>query len=117
MNVLIIDDSFTTRSFIKNALSTIECTVHEAANGLEGYQKKKETHPHVIILDLLMPVMDGFEFLEKCKAENNTTPIIVLTADIQEEVKKECLDLGAVAFLNKPFVTAELIKLLNTYNK
>ncbi|MCB0334954.1 MAG: response regulator, partial [Bdellovibrionales bacterium] len=55
-----------------------------------------------ILLDLLMPQMDGFGVLETLKAKGNTVPVIVLTADIQETQKLRCLDLGASEFLNKP---------------
>lgn len=108
MKILIIDDSRTSRAFIIDALENQGYTFGEAADGIEGLKKIEEISPDIIILDLLMPNMNGFEVLEILKSKRNKVPVIVLTADIQDDVKNECLALGAMQFITKPFNSNDL---------
>ena len=78
-------------------------TFVEAADGREGLEKVTSEHPDCITVDLNMPTMNGIEFLSQLDGTNGSAPVIVLTADIQEETRKQCRDLGAAGFLNKPF--------------
>jgi len=73
-----------------------------AENGAVGLMKLKSHRPDAILLDLVMPVIDGFEFLEDLQSRGDPTPAIVLTADIQDSVREICEELGARDFLNKP---------------
>lgn len=114
MNILIIDDSSTTRSFVVTELMTYGYNVDEAVNGQDGLVKIEDAQPDIIILDLLMPVMDGFEVLEALKKQEYTIPVIVLSADIQEGAKQECFELGAAKFLSKPFNVDELLEAIKT---
>ena len=107
--ILLIDDDITFIKVIEPFLRAQGFIVTVAHNGLEGIKKLKE-NPHLIILDILMPVMDGYEFvLEKKKIEGvGKTPIIVLTAKegMAETFKVE----GAREYLLKPFQPAALLK-------
>ena len=106
--VLIIDDSKFQRNIIKNILKEIELDIVEASDGNEALLVNKQENPDCIILDLLMPGKDGFEVLSDLKNEGSHTPIIVLSADIQESSRLKCEELGAFAFLNKPPKNEEL---------
>jgi len=88
-NILVIDDDQLTRKNLKNILSEQNYTTDEAINGIDGLKKLKKLKPDLIILDLLMPEMDGFSFLEKFHEEypGNKIPIFVITA--KELTKKD----------------------------
>lgn len=101
--ILIIDDSSFQRKWIARAVESMGHTFVEAADGLEGLEKVSSEHPDCITVDLNMPTMDGIQFLSQLDGANGDAPVIVLTADIQEETRKQCRDLGATGFLNKPF--------------
>lgn len=75
-----------------------------ARNGREGICVAKEYNPSLIVLDLMMPVMDGFKFLEQFKSSINiNTPVIVMTARGYTQEIQRILDAGAVAYIEKPF--------------
>ncbi|MBF0199819.1 MAG: response regulator [Desulfamplus sp.] len=103
-NILIIDDSWLTRRGLKRILEGDGHAVIEAENGRMGMEILKNNHAGVdlVILDLLMPEMNGVLFLETLQKDKITVPVVVLTADIQHTVKEKCIGLGADAFLNKP---------------
>ena len=88
-NILVIDDDQLTRKNLKNILSEQNYITDEAVNGIDGLKKLKKLKPDLIILDLLMPEMDGFSFLEKFHEEypENKIPIFVITA--KELTKKD----------------------------
>jgi len=86
--------------------------VIEADNGLTGLEKIESEKPKLIILDLIMPKLGGFETLEELRRRGDTTPVIVFTADIQATSRQRCIELGASAFLNKPLVKEELRELI-----
>lgn len=106
--ILIIDDSYTARRTIGKTLKNEGYETMEAANGREGLEVAAANKPDCILLDLIMPEVDGFEVLRSLRALGSETPVIVLTADIQKIVREECLDLGATAFINKPPTRNEL---------
>lgn len=101
--ILIIDDSSFQRKWIARAVESLGHSFVEAADGQEGLEKVSSEHPDCITVDLNMPTMDGIQFLTQLDGANGKAPVIVLTADIQDETRKQCSDLGAVGFLNKPF--------------
>ena len=107
--ILIIDDSSFQRTIIKKALGEEGFTCVEADNGRTGLEKIQNTKPDVVIVDLLMPDIDGIEFLTIVKNEGISVPIIVLTSDIQDATQKRCIELGASKFLNKPLRKEDLI--------
>jgi len=79
-----------------------------AANGVEALQQALAQPPDVIVSDILMPQMDGFEVCRRLR-EWSQTPIIMLSARGDEEDKVKCLDLGADDYITKPFGASELI--------
>lgn len=109
-NVLIVDDSRTTRGFLKSILENAGYTIDEAEDGAIALEKISNRVPDLMILDMLMPNLDGIDVLEKLRDLNISFPIVVLTADIQDQVKDECYELGAVGFLNKPASEEDIIE-------
>lgn len=76
-----------------------------SGNGLDGLEQARKERPGLIILDLALPLLDGFGFLERLmsEAETRTIPVLVLTAYGDEQNRRRSLGLGAVAFVPKPF--------------
>jgi len=107
--VLVADDSPTSRQFCCSILNRAGFTTIQAENGIETMEILKTHKPCCILLDLLMPEMDGFEVLKELQSMKSTIPVVVLSADIQEEVRSECFEFGAKAFINKPFKENDLV--------
>jgi len=85
----------------------------EAGGGKEGLEMAEKHMPDCILLDLLMPEMDGFDVLEALGEKDLKIPVIVLTANIQKTAREKCLQLGAFAFTNKPTEEDELRSLVH----
>lgn len=100
--ILIIEDSSYQRRKIARVLQAEGHEVVQATNGREGVEMVASTGPDLILLDLIMPEMDGIEVLQELSGQGSEIPTIVHTADIQETTRAACLELGAVAFVNKP---------------
>ena len=106
--VLITDDSLLQRRTLSAIVADIGHEVDTASNGQEALEKIQAYPPDCLLLDMLMPIMDGVQVLEQLESQGVKLPVIVLTADIQEWLKTRCLELGAVTFLNKPIKQAQL---------
>lgn len=100
--ILIIDDSRFTRNQLIRGLAGHEHKIVEANNGKEGLNIIKTQKPECVVTDLLMPEMDGQTLLQHLREEGIDVPVIVVTADIQEDTKERCRQLGAFEVLNKP---------------
>ncbi len=94
-------------------ISNSSHTVIEAENGAQGLEMIENFCPDCIILDLLMPEVDGYQVLETLKAKDNRTPVVVCSADIQDTAREKCLALGAAGFLNKPPKQDEIMGLVD----
>ena len=108
-SILIVEDSEDVRIYLKGLLKN-DYRLHEAENGKVGVKKSVEVMPDLIISDVMMPSMDGFEFCKKIKTDWQTShiPIILLTAKASAESKLEGLETGADDYLTKPFSSKEL---------
>lgn len=107
--ILIADDSMSVRMYMRSVLEKEGYLIAEAVNGADALSKVETSRPDLLLLDLLMPQINGFEVLEQLKAKNITLPIIVITADVQDGVKDECISLGALTVINKPVDFAKLL--------
>lgn len=108
--VLIIDDEADVREFVTNQLENI-FTVFSAKDGMEGLEQATREQPDLIICDVMMPEVDGYEFTRKLKDDFLTShiPVILLTAHSSEEHRLEGIEAGADAYIIKPFSTQYLI--------
>lgn len=109
MNILLIEDEVALSDGIVHLLKKNKFNVDAVYDGEEGYLSGLSDRYDVIILDIMLPKMNGFEVLRKLREEKVTTPIIVLSALGQTQDKVRGLDLGADDYLAKPFQTEELI--------
>jgi len=109
MKILIIDDSNFQRNQLKGILEKNGYEVVQAHDGEMGLEQIKDNNPDCIICDLLMPKLDGFEFLKTLHDNNNQIPVMVISSNIQAPAKKLCMMYGAKAFLNKPISKDTLI--------
>ncbi|MDB4943308.1 MAG: sensory box histidine kinase/response regulator [Labilithrix sp.] len=99
--VLIIDDDAHTRELVTRSLRKVGFTTIEAANGEEGLLHARSTSPSMVILDLLMPGMDGFEVLRTLRAEGSTVPILVLTGKNLDATERAVLESGLARVITK----------------
>ncbi|MGK7369402.1 MAG: hybrid sensor histidine kinase/response regulator transcription factor, partial [Candidatus Halalkalibacterium sp. M3_1C_030] len=107
--VLIVEDNAEVRSFIREQLDD-EYKIIEAANGVEGIKISQDSIPDLIITDLMMPEMDGYQFSKKIRSNEKTShiPVIMLTARAGLDSKIEGLEVGIDAYLTKPYHIREL---------
>jgi len=108
MTILIVDDEPRIRDFVRMNLELEHYRVIEASNGLEALEELREHLPDLVILDVMMPEMDGFETLHALR-EVSTVPVIMLTVRQSEQDRIRGLDLGADDYLAKPFSPRELL--------
>jgi CheY-like chemotaxis protein len=111
--ILVVDDSYINRELIMGFLIGYDVNIIEAGNGREALDIIANTNPDLIILDLIMPEMDGFEFLKNFRIKNIKIPVIVLTAYLKETTYQKCMDLGVDGYMNKPYRMNELLQLIN----
>ena len=109
MVLLIVEDNYDVVRYLK-ALLLEDYRIEVAENGLEGFKKATDIIPDLVISDVMMPGMDGFEFCEKLKTDLRTShiPVIILTARADSASKVEGLKAGADVYLAKPFNREEL---------
>jgi two-component system, NtrC family, sensor kinase len=117
--ILIIDDDPLTHKLLKIILQSAGHIVEEAYRGKEGLELAGRIQPDLILLDIMMPEMSGFEVIRRLKNDAHTaeTPVIFLSAKIESEDKVRALELGAADFVNKPFDRAELLARIRTQLK
>jgi CheY-like chemotaxis protein len=115
--VLIADDKLENRLMLVDMLLPLGFHILEAENGQECLEKTLQNRPDVILLDIRMPVMDGFEVARRIRTSDEIcdTPIIAVTASVLEERRKQILEAGCDAYLAKPFRVEDLLHLLQTY--
>ncbi len=108
-NVLIIEDDKDIVELLKVHLEDLECSVSWSGDGLEGLKMAKEGEFDLLILDLMLPGMNGLEICKQVRQEQNYTPILMLTAKVEEMDRILGLELGADDYLTKPFSVREFV--------
>lgn len=108
-NILIVEDEMNMRIGLRDNLEFEGHTVDMAEDGAEGLQKIRANSYNLIILDVMMPKMSGFDVCKTIRSEGNTTPVILLTAKGEEIDKVLGLELGADDYVTKPFSLRELL--------
>lgn len=108
--ILIVDDAIDTVELLRKRFQAEGYDTVEAYNGEEGLQKVSEYNPDLVVLDIMMPKIDGYEVCQRLKADENTKyiPVLMLTAKGDVEHKVKGLDIGADDYLSKPFDYKEL---------
>jgi DNA-binding response OmpR family regulator len=107
-SVLVVDDEARLVNLVRGYLEQEGYLVYSASNGREALFVAREQRPDLIVLDLMMPEMDGWEFMRQHRKEHNT-PIIMLTARIDDIDKVAGLEMGADDYITKPFSPRELV--------
>ena len=105
--ILVVDDKLSLRQLVRSYLEGEGYRVVEATNGREALFVARHERPDLIILDLMMPEMDGYDFL-RLHAQEAETPVIVLTARVEENDRVLGLEIGADDYVTKPFSMREL---------
>jgi CheY-like chemotaxis protein len=103
--ILVIDDDAAVGALYRAALELDGFSVTVASNGHDGLQQILESRPHLVILDILMPIMDGWEVLDRVRALEAAPPVIVATA---AEVSARALAAGATAWYSKATSLSQL---------
>lgn len=109
MRILIVEDEIRLAQALGEILSAEKYMVDVVNDGEEGFEYALEDIYDAIILDVMLPKMNGFEVAKKLREEKITTPIIMLTARDQVEDKISGLDCGADDYMTKPFIAGELL--------
>lgn len=113
-SLLVCDDSNMARKQLLRALpSDWMVSIEQATNGLEAMQILRQGKTEILLLDLTMPEMDGYEVLSALKAEGLTCKVIVVSGDVQEQAVQRVLELGALAFVQKPADPVQLKQTLS----
>ncbi|HEY9696820.1 MAG TPA: PAS domain S-box protein [Trichocoleus sp.] len=115
--ILVVDDKWENRSIISNLLAPIGFEVVEAVDGTEGWQKVLEFHPDLVITDLLMPQIDGFELINRIREAETFKDLIVIvsSASVFEADQYRSIEAGGNDFLPKPVLAVELLQKLQKY--
>ena len=108
INVLVVDDEKSLRDFVRRNLEVRGYNVMTASNGIEALANFQNENIHLVIMDIMMPHMDGLEATRRIREESHV-PIIILTAMGEETDKIKAFDLGADDYLTKPFGVGELM--------
>jgi len=119
LKVLLVEDNDINRLYAKNILKRFECEVDEAENGLTAIEKIKKSYYDIVLMDVQMPVMDGFEatttIRETLVDGQNDVPIVALTANALKGDDVRCLEVGMNGYLSKPFKPEELFAAIKKY--
>jgi signal transduction histidine kinase/CheY-like chemotaxis protein len=115
--ILVVDDKWENRSVLVNLLTPLGFETVEAGDGQDGLDKVRENCPDLIITDLVMPSLDGFEFTRKIRKtyKFNELPMIAASASVFDCHQQKSLDVGCNDFIGKPFRTEQLLELLQKH--
>jgi two-component system chemotaxis response regulator CheY len=109
--ILIVEDAPFIREMIRDILESHDHEiVGEAANGLEAIEKYKALRPEIVLMDILMPGMDGLSAITKIIEQDPAAKIIVVSALVKEALRKEAMRAGAIDFVAKPFQVERLLE-------
>ena len=123
LKVLLVEDNLLNQKLLSINLTKLKCLITIANNGLEGVTIFKDQSFDVIIMDLMMPVMDGFESAREIrKIENEDksrgyTPIIAFTANTLNDDLQKCLDNGMDYLMEKPFSSYKFVEIIESFDQ
>ena len=108
-HILVVDDDRSTRLFMRAFLEAEHYTVSLAANGVEALQVMEREHIDLVVLDIMMPQMDGYQFTQELRSANAELPVLMVSAKQLPEDRKKGYRLGINDFMTKPVDEEELI--------
>ncbi len=117
LQILVVDDNWENRAILQNLLEPLDFKIITAVNGIEGVKLASEHQPDLILMDLVMPEMDGFDATREIRniTALKETPIIAASASVFEEHRQLSLDVGCNQFLDKPIRESELLDVLKRF--
>ena len=115
--ILVVDDEIIIRDLLEDFLSRKGYDVYTASDGSGGIAKVKEIKPHIVLLDILMPGMDGIDTLKEIRRIDPRVGVIMITGVLDGELGKRAMELGASDYITKPLnlhylETAVMVKML-----
>ncbi len=115
--IMVIDDIDLNRAVLRTPLLALGFKVTEAADGLTGLDRVRDLHPDLILTDIRMPGLDGYELIRRLRQSDRlkTVPIIGISASAYKEDRQRCLEAGGDAFLPKPVDIGQLLELMGSY--
>ena len=113
--ILVVDDGQANRRLIKLILERAGCTVDEAENGQIGFEKATASHYDLVLMDMQMPVLDGYNATAKLREHDYTKPVVALTANAMTGDQEKCAKAGCDGFLAKPVDIDKLLVTVNGY--
>ncbi|MBN1289147.1 MAG: response regulator [Actinobacteria bacterium] len=113
--VLIVDDDPSISKLLSIALSSEGYEVYEALNGIKGYKVARREKPDIVLLDIMMPDVDGFEVFRRIKLDptTNRIPVLFVSAKSSREDVRKGLSMGAEGYITKPFKISCLLDKVN----
>jgi signal transduction histidine kinase/DNA-binding NarL/FixJ family response regulator len=117
VSILVVDDKWENRSVARSMLEPLGFTVLEAENGAEGIESISSNEPDLVLMDLVMPILDGFGAIRKLRSEENAEKpaVIAVSASVANTIRQECSRVGFDDFLPKPFERRELLELIHRH--
>ncbi len=117
--VMVVDDSLTVRKITSRMLTRENFEVATAKDGVDGLQQLQDIEPDLILLDIEMPRMDGFEFARNVRADVKTKhiPIIMITSRTADKHRNRAIELGVNEYMGKPYQEEQLLALIRQYTK
>lgn len=109
LRILITDDSRLLRKKLREELEKLDCEVIEAVNGKEAITCVLEQEPDGVILDIVMPVVGGIEALQFIREVAPDVPVVMLSSMGTPQKLMQCLKMGAIDFINKPYTREQII--------
>ena len=109
LNILVVDDDKNTRLFLKAVLEGAGYSVHTATDGVDALELMDKEHIDLVILDIMMPRMDGYEFAEELRKSNNNLPILMLSAKQLPADKHKGFMVGTDDYMTKPVDDEEML--------
>ena len=114
-NILIVEDEEMNYQYLKTVLKKTKAGILWAEDGVEGVNKAKENDVHVILMDIQLPEMNGYEATRQILKDNPDIPIIAQTAHALKEEKSKCFEAGAVDYMAKPLNRKKLLELIDKH--
>jgi CheY-like chemotaxis protein len=115
--ILVADDDPDILSIVSMSLETQGYTVHKATNGREAVDLARQHHPDLILMDMMMPVVSGYEAVGELKADTTTKDIVIvgLSAKAMATDMERATDVGIDGYITKPFRIAQVLSVVESY--